>query len=245
MARQVVDLTLLPDMKRFQAVERPQRIAVPSKADAVQPLALLLNFKPAQVRLSFDNCTVTHLFGGAVPPRAQALTIAAFCLAVGGTVYDPSANALAAEIASTVVDNNDMERTRRITAPRRICDSHGVGLREAYVPDRCDPMMVEQATFAAVPHVLESSMSEHLSPHHRTTIEHLFNHQGATSLHWREVLSLLNAVGTVKEKHNDKLLVTMGGEIITIDPPKHQELDMQLIVDLRHMFKAAGYAPAE
>ncbi len=105
--------------------------------------------------------------------------------------------------------------------------------------------MVEQATFAAVPHVLESSISEHLSNHHRKTIEHLFNHQGATSVHWREVLSLLNAIWTVEKKRNDKLLITVGDEIFTIDPPKHQELDIQMIVDLRHMLKAAGYAPVE
>ncbi len=85
MARQVVDLTLLPDLKMVQAVERPQRIAVPSKAEVVQPLALLLNFKPAQVRLFFDSCTVTHLPGGTVPPDAQALTIAVFVIR---TVWD-------------------------------------------------------------------------------------------------------------------------------------------------------------
>lgn len=85
-------------------------------------------------------------------------------------------------------------------------------------------------------------MSEHLSHHHRTTLEHLFDHQ-RSNIHWREVRHLLEAVGTVEDEHNGKVKVTVGDDTIVIRDPGHHEIDKQLIVDLRKMLTAAGFGP--
>jgi len=86
-------------------------------------------------------------------------------------------------------------------------------------------------------------MTEHLSNHHRNTLENLFNHERSGNIHWREIESLLEAVGTVEERHNDKFHITVGDESITIAPPGHGDLDKQLIVDLRRLLKDAGLEP--
>ena len=43
-------------------------------------------------------------------------------------------------------------------------------------------------------------MTDHLSNHHRQTLTHLLDHQHAGNIHWREVRSLLEAVGEVEEE---------------------------------------------
>jgi hypothetical protein len=60
---------------------------------------------------------------------------------------------------------------------------------------------------------------------------------------WRSVLSLLEAVGTVQEKHDGKFLVTVGPETETLRRPHGKDVDEQAIVDLRRMLREAGLAP--
>ncbi len=80
-----------------------------------------------------------------------------------------------------------------------------------------------------------------LSSHHRDTLEQIFRHPGGHNIEWHDVLSLLEAVGSVKESPDGKHVVTLGGETETIDRPKHKDIDLQLVVDLRRMLRAAGY----
>ena len=86
-------------------------------------------------------------------------------------------------------------------------------------------------------------MSEHLNNHHRNTLEHLLDHQHSGNIHWREVRSLLEAVGSVEEEHNGKVKVHVGERTMVFHDPGHHEVDRQLVVDLRHMLTDAGYAP--
>jgi hypothetical protein len=86
-------------------------------------------------------------------------------------------------------------------------------------------------------------MGAHLSHHHRDTVGKLFSHPAGGNVEWREVLSLLEAVGTVNEQHNGKLKVTIGPETEVIQPPRGKEIDAQLVVDLRRMLCEAGLAP--
>ncbi|MGD0043690.1 MAG: hypothetical protein ABSE84_25330, partial [Isosphaeraceae bacterium] len=62
---------------------------------------------------------------------------------------------------------------------------------------------------------------------------------------WHSVLSLLEAVGSVKEVPHGRYLVTLGTETETFDPPKHKDIDAQHVVDLRRMLKNAGYGPEQ
>ncbi len=47
---------------------------------------------------------------------------------------------------------------------------------------------------------------------HRATFEKILRHLAGGNIEWREVKSLLEAVGATTEEHNDKLKVTLGGE---------------------------------
>lgn len=84
---------------------------------------------------------------------------------------------------------------------------------------------------------------EHLSGHHRTTLEHLFAHPPSANVEWHDVLSLLEAVGTVTEEHNGKFKVELGPETEVISRPHGKDVDEQLIVDLRRMLTQAGFSP--
>jgi hypothetical protein len=79
---------------------------------------------------------------------------------------------------------------------------------------------------------------------HRDTLEKILNHPASGNVEWRQVRSLLEAVGTVTEHHNGRVEVTLGDETEVFDPPKDKDVDKQMIVDLRRMLTRAGIAPS-
>lgn len=83
-------------------------------------------------------------------------------------------------------------------------------------------------------------MAADLSNRHRDTLEKIFSHPSSSNIEWREVRSLLEAVGTVIEEHNGKVKVTLGSETEVLQPPRSKDIDQQLIVDLRRMLTNAG-----
>ena len=92
-----------------------------------------------------------------------------------------------------------------------------------------------------------SSMSEpvHLNNHHRNTLRQLFQHPVSHNIEWRAVVSLLEAVGSVVERHDGMVAVTVGSRTEFFDPPAHKEIDTQVVVDLRRMLSTAGYGAGE
>jgi hypothetical protein len=80
---------------------------------------------------------------------------------------------------------------------------------------------------------------------HVNTVEKIFGHPASGNVEWRQVLSLLEAVGTVTERHNGRFEVTLGDETEVLDAPKDKDVDTQMIVDLRRMLTGAGFAPAD
>ena len=52
------------------------------------------------------------------------------------------------------------------------------------------------------------------------------------------------AVGTVTERHDGKLVVKLGPELEFLEPPAGKDVDAQMVVDLRRMLREAGYEPA-
>jgi hypothetical protein len=76
----------------------------------------------------------------------------------------------------------------------------------------------------------------------RDTVRKLFDH--GHDVEWREVRSLLDAVGTVQERHNGKLEVTVGGETEVLQPPRGKDVDDQLLVDVRWLLRCAGIEAA-
>jgi hypothetical protein len=91
--------------------------------------------------------------------------------------------------------------------------------------------------------MMTSPQPVHLNNHHRDTLLQIFQHPTGHNIEWHAVLSLLEAVGTVEESHDGKYHVALGGETHIISRPKHKDVDVQLVVDVRRMLTAAGYAP--
>jgi hypothetical protein len=86
-------------------------------------------------------------------------------------------------------------------------------------------------------------MEANLNSHHRDTVEKILNHPASGNIEWRQVLSLLEKIGTTTEQHNGKVKVTLGAETEVLRPPRGKDIDKQMIVDLRRMLTQAGFAP--
>ena len=87
-------------------------------------------------------------------------------------------------------------------------------------------------------------MAADLNHHHRDTLEKIFRHPLSGNLEWRQVLSLLAAVGTTTREPNGKVKVELGGETEVLQPPDGKDVDRQLIVDLRRLLTNAGLEPS-
>jgi hypothetical protein len=86
-------------------------------------------------------------------------------------------------------------------------------------------------------------MAADLTHRHRDTLERIFNHPSSGNVEWRQVLSLLQTIGTATEEHNGKVKVALGPESEVLQPPRGKDIDQQMIVDLRRMLTQAGFAP--
>ena len=81
----------------------------------------------------------------------------------------------------------------------------------------------------------------HLSSHHRDTLLQIFQHPTSHNIEWHDVLSLLTAAGTVEQEHDGKFHVRLGDSVEVMTKPKHKDIDVQQVVDLRRLLSAAGY----
>ena len=86
-------------------------------------------------------------------------------------------------------------------------------------------------------------MQAHLSSHHRETVERIFAEPLSHNIGWREVVSLLEAIGTVTHEHNGKLRVSLGPETEVLHAPHGKDVEAQTVVDLRRMLTQAGFGP--
>jgi hypothetical protein len=80
-----------------------------------------------------------------------------------------------------------------------------------------------------------------LNSHHRDTLKQIFQHPAGHNIEWHAVVSLLEAVASVEELPDGRLLVSLGGETETLDRPKTKDIGVQSVVDLRRMLTEAGY----
>jgi hypothetical protein len=87
------------------------------------------------------------------------------------------------------------------------------------------------------------AVADRVTADHRATLERIFRHPAGGNIEWRQVLSLLEAVGTVTEEHNGNVKVTLGDETEVLRPPREKDIDKDMIVDLRRMLRHAGLEP--
>jgi hypothetical protein len=86
-------------------------------------------------------------------------------------------------------------------------------------------------------------VTKRVTADHRATLERIFRHPTGGNIEWRQVLSLLKAVGSVTEERNGNVKVTLGRETEVLQPPREKDVEKQRIVDLRRMLSSAGLAP--
>lgn len=87
-------------------------------------------------------------------------------------------------------------------------------------------------------------MSTQLDHPHRETLDRIFARPSSGNVEWRQVLSLLEALGAVRRLHNGKLEIRLGSEIETVERPAGKDVDEQLLEDLRRILLSAGYVPS-
>ena len=87
--------------------------------------------------------------------------------------------------------------------------------------------------------------SSPLSHHHRETIDKIFSHPTSGNIEWRQVRSLLDAVGTVTEEHSGKIVVEVGPDRKTFHVPRDKDIDEQMIRELRAMLADAQLVPPD
>jgi hypothetical protein len=85
--------------------------------------------------------------------------------------------------------------------------------------------------------------SEHHAGHTRT-LEQVFEHPMSHNIEWKDVVRLLDAVGTVKEEHNGKFHVTVKDETVILHRPKHDIVETEQLVQIRHFLERAGLKPS-
>jgi hypothetical protein len=85
----------------------------------------------------------------------------------------------------------------------------------------------------------------HLTNRHRDTLDKIFQHPIGHNIEWKPVLSLLDAVGTVEERHDRKFVVTVGSETRVFERPRGKDVDVQDLIDLRRILSDAGYRPTD
>jgi hypothetical protein len=89
-----------------------------------------------------------------------------------------------------------------------------------------------------------SSLSgpEHLSGRHRDTLLQIFQQETNYNIDWHDIVSLLGAIGTIEQRHDDMFLFRIGEESEVLRRPSGKDIDGQQLVDLRRILTSAGYA---
>jgi hypothetical protein len=82
---------------------------------------------------------------------------------------------------------------------------------------------------------------EHLSGHHRDTLLQIFQQMTNHNVEWHDVVSLLEAVGSIEQQHDDMFLFRIGQETQVLKRPSNKDIDGQQLVDLRRILTSAGY----
>lgn len=81
----------------------------------------------------------------------------------------------------------------------------------------------------------------HLTGHHRDTLLRIFQHETNHNVEWHDVVSLLEAIGSIEDRHDDMFVFRLGQESEVLRRPSDKDIDGQQLVDLRRILATAGY----
>ena len=82
---------------------------------------------------------------------------------------------------------------------------------------------------------------QHLSGHHRDTLVRIFQEDTNYNVEWHDVMSLLEAIGSIEDQHDDMFRFRIGQESEVLRRPHEKDIDGQQLVDLRRLLTEAGY----
>ena len=80
---------------------------------------------------------------------------------------------------------------------------------------------------------------------HLRTLEALFRHPPAHNLEWMDVVALIEKIGVVQERGNNKFSFDVGGEHYLMHKPHTKDLASSEVADLRHFLQRANWSPEE
>lgn len=86
-----------------------------------------------------------------------------------------------------------------------------------------------------------TSGPEHLNSHHRDTLLQIFEEKTNYNVEWHDVMSLLEAIGSVEQRHDDMFVFRIGEQTEVLRRSSDKDIDGQQLVDLRRMLASAGY----
>ncbi len=85
--------------------------------------------------------------------------------------------------------------------------------------------------------------SVHRAASHQRTLGKLFQHPMTHSMEWREVVSLLDSLGTTTEGGHDTLHATVNKVTVVLHRPRHKDVPEEQIMQIRHFLSRAGVEP--
>jgi hypothetical protein len=88
---------------------------------------------------------------------------------------------------------------------------------------------------------MSTSGPEHLSNHQRDTLLQIFEHPTSHNIEWHAVFSLLEAAGSVEQRHDGNYVLHLAGQDVVLARPKQKDIDVEQVVDLRRILTEAGY----
>jgi hypothetical protein len=82
-----------------------------------------------------------------------------------------------------------------------------------------------------------------LSGEHHRTLHEIFRHPLSHNLTWREILSLVSALGSVEHTSDNTTTFKIGHERHHMQKPHTKDMTTPEMLELRHFLQRAGYAP--
>jgi hypothetical protein len=77
----------------------------------------------------------------------------------------------------------------------------------------------------------------------RRTLDAIFRHPLSHGLAWREVVLLINAIGSADERHNGEFMLSVGEERLPMRRPHNKDLTGPEVMEMRHFLTRAGWSP--
>jgi hypothetical protein len=83
----------------------------------------------------------------------------------------------------------------------------------------------------------------HRAGSHQRTLDMLFEHPMSHNIEWRDIVTLLESLGTAVEGAHGALHATINKQSVVLHRPKHKDVPQEEIINIRHFLRRAGVEP--